>query len=170
MAKFFLICGISGGGKTILANKVMANNPHLKLFNPDEYYRRINGDEILHENFFPVWHTMWQELHDAEMAGQDVLVDSNALTVQQRCQFLEWFPTFEHHLIWVMAPKEICIEGNNNRRRHVPMDKLMAQWDRMEFPNGNEPGWKTVTHLTNLWSGEYIVYKLKGDIDNYLNF
>ena len=170
MAKFYLICGISGGGKSVLAERILAKNPGLKMFDPDDYYRKINGDECIHENFFPVWMSMSQEIHDYEVAGQDVLINSNALTFAQRNQFIEWFPTFEHHMLWVISPKEKCIEGNEKRRRHVPMDKLMAQWERMEFPNANERGWDSITHLTNFWTDEYIIFKLKGDIEKIIQF
>ena len=52
MGKFYLICGISGGGKSILADRIMEKNPGLIEFDPDNYYRLVNGDECIHENFF----------------------------------------------------------------------------------------------------------------------
>ena len=168
MAKFYLICGISGGGKSILTARILTKNPGLKIFDPDDYYRKVNGDECIHENFFPVWMNMWQDIHDCEIRGEDVLINSNALTVAQRNQFIEWFPTFEHHMIWVISPKEKCIEGNEKRRRHVPLDKLMSQWERMEFPNAHELGWDSITHLTNFWTDDYIIFKLKGDIEKII--
>lgn len=168
MAKFYLICGISGGGKTFLAERIIEKNPGLKLFDPDDYYKKINGDECIHENFFDVWITLYKDIHEAELAGKDILINTNALTVAQRNQFIEWFPTFEHHMIWVISPKEKCIEGNMSRRRHVPMGKLLAQWERMEFPNASEKGWDSITHLTNFWNNDYIIFNLKGNIEELI--
>ena len=55
MANFYLVCGISGGGKSHLTNRLYKINPNLKKYDVDEYYAKINGDEIIHENFFDVW-------------------------------------------------------------------------------------------------------------------
>lgn len=165
MANFYLVCGISGGGKTVLTNRIVKNNPHLKVYDVDKYYEKINGDECNRSNWFDVWITLYQDLHKSELNNEDIILTTNALTESQRCQFIEWFPTFSHHIIWVTAPKERCIEGNNSRRRHVPIDKLMLQWERMEFPNAKEKDWDTITQITNMWDEEnYIIFSLKGDI------
>ena len=165
MANFYLVCGISGGGKTVLTDRIVKKNPHLKVYDVDKYYEKINGDECDRSNWFDVWITLYQDLHKSELANEDIILTTNSLTESQRRQFIEWFPTFDHHILWVTAPKERCIEGNNSRRRHVPIDKLMAQWERMKFPNASEKGWDTITQITNMWDEEnYIIFSLKGDI------
>lgn len=165
MSDFYLVCGISGGGKTILSQRIVDKNPGIIMLDTDRYYEMINGDECIHENTFDVWITIFKDLHRYEMEGKDVLLTTNSLLVGQRQQFIEWFPTFSHHMLWVTAPKERCIEGNMNRRRHVPLEKLLKDWDRMEFPNSGEKGWDSITQVTNCWDNEnYIVFSLKGDI------
>ena len=167
MANFYLVCGISGGGKTILTHKIIEKNPNLKIYDVDKYYEKINGDECDRSNVFDVWITLYQDLHKSELANEDIILTTNALTVSQREQFVEWFPTFTHHILWVTAPKERCIEGNSQRRRQVPLDKLLAQWERQEFPNAKEAKWETITQITNCWDNEnYIIFNLKGDIKN----
>lgn len=170
MSNFYLVCGISGGGKTHLTNYLHEINPNLKKYDVDEYYAKINGDAIIHENFFDVWMLVWKDLHESEVKGEDVLITTNALTVNQRHQFIEWFPTFTHHLIWVTSPKEKCLEGNRIRRRHVPEDKLLKQWENMEFPNAHEKGWETITQIANRWTNDnnYITFNLKGNIEDYI--
>lgn len=171
MANFFLVCGISGGGKTTLSKKLIEKNPHLKLFDVDEYYRRINGDERIHKNTFDVWSLIFKELHQSEVKNEDVLITSNSLFVAQRRQFIEWVPTFKHHLLWVMAPLEKCLEGNRSRYRTMPEDILIKDWHRMEFPNPGEAGWDTIVHITNCWDNEnYILFDLKGNIKDLINF
>lgn len=50
------------------------------------------------------------------------------------------------------------------------MDKLIEQWERMEFPNASKDGWETITQITNCWDGEnYIIFSLKGDISAYIS-
>lgn len=171
MANFYLVCGISGGGKTTLSNRITKENPNLKIYDVDKYYELINGDECDRSNFFQVWIKLYEDLHESEVKAEDVLLTTNALTESQRQQFIEWFPSFKHHILWVTAPKERCFEGNAARRRQVPIDKLEAQWQRMEFPNAKEKGWDTITHITNCWDNEnYIIFELKGKIKDYLKF
>ena len=170
MANFYLVCGISGGGKTILSHRIIKKNPNIKFYDVDKYYERINGDECDRSNWFDVWITLYKDLHNSEIKGEDILLTTNALTISQRQQFIEWFPTFTHHILWVTAPKEKCIEGNNSRRRKVPLEKLLAQWERMEFPNANEGKWDTITQITNCWDEKnYIIFNLKGHIEEYIN-
>lgn len=169
MSNFYLVCGISGGGKSVLSERIIKKNSNIKMYDIDQYYEKINGDECDRSNWFEVWMSLWRDLHTSELANEDVLLTTNSLTFSQRRQFIEWFPTFTHHILWVTSPKEKCIEGNNARRRHVPIDKLMQQWERMEFPNASEADWETITQITNCWDGEnYIIFSLKGDIKQFI--
>lgn len=174
MPNFFLVCGISGGGKSVLSERLLAYNKkklNLKFFDPDMYYAKVNGDECIHKNSFEVWHTMFADIHKAEMEGKNILLTTNALSVSQRRQLIEWFPSFRHHLIWVISPQEKCFEGNKSRRRQVPEDILKKHWETMEFPDPTESGWDTITQLTNYWDEDnYIIFRLKGEIQNYLKF
>ena len=167
----FLVCGMSGGGKTVLSERILDKNKELNLvfFDPDMYYAEINGDECIHENFFEVWIQMWIDIHNAEMEGKNVLISTNALTESQRTQFLEWFPSFKHHMIWVSAPKDICIKGNKARRRQVPADKFEKMWKRQEPPTNKEK-WDTITEITNYWQDDYIIYKIKNNVKKLIKF
>ena len=164
---FYLVCGISGGGKTTLSKEILEKND-IHFIDVDSYYAEINGDECIRDNTFEVWHKLFRDVHELEEKGIDILFTSNALTINQRNQLVEWFPKFRHHLIWVVSPWEQCVEGNEKRRRHVPIDQLENQWQRMEFPNANEKGWDTITHITNIWNEDYIIFNLKGDIEKWI--
>ena len=100
MANMYVMCGISGSGKTTFS-KEFAKKHKLKYIGIDDYYALINGDECIHENTFDVWISVFHELHEAEMNNINCIVDTNCLTYAQRMQFIEWFPTFNHHLIYI---------------------------------------------------------------------
>ena len=170
MANFFLVCGMSGGGKTILSEHIQEHNKDKDIvyLDVDQYYARVYGDECIRGDFWPVWMLLWNDLHEYEIHNQDVLLTTNALYEAQRNQFIEWFPTFTHHMIWVDAPKERCFEGNRQRRRHVPDATMERFWQDMEFPDASERGWDTICKITNWWLPEYSVYNIKGNIKDYL--
>ena len=169
MGNFYLVCGISGGGKTTLSEKIIEKNPNIKFCDVDKYYELINGDERIRENKFEVWHKVWEDLHKSELAGEDILITTNALSESQRTQFVERLPLFTFHMIWVISPLEKCIEGNNLRPRHIPEDILLKHWNKMEFPNPSEEGWTTITHITNFWElNKYNIIKIKGNIEDYI--
>jgi len=170
MANFYLVCGISGGGKTTLSQRIKELNPQIEVFmDTDEYYAKRNGDERIRENTYDVWRAIFDDLHKYEAEEKDVLLSTNSLTVAQRRQFIEWFPTYKHHMIWVIAPLNLCLLGNKKRYRHIPEHLLLKQWQEMEFPNPKEDGWDTIVHITNWWTNNYDVFKLKGDIDTLID-
>ena len=168
MSNFYLVCGISGSGKTTLSEIISKQN-NIKLFDVDKYYEMINGDECIRNNSFDIWIKIFQDIHQCELKGEDVLFTANSITIAQRRTFIDWFYTFKHHLIWVINTKEHCLEGNNNRKRHMPESMILEQWNEMEFPNPNEKDWTTITHITNSWElNKYIIVNIKGNIEDYI--
>ena len=144
MAKMVLVCGMSGSGKTTFAKEFAKKNGYTYVC-PDDYYARINGDECKHYNFFEIWMSLWRDLHNYEINNVDVVVDTNALTRGQREQFLEWFPTFEHYMIWNEASFELCCANNEKRRRVIPMERMKSMWAEMESPDWNDARrWKAI--------------------------
>ncbi len=170
MANFYLICGMSGGGKTVLTDRIVRLNKGLVMLDVDEYYSRINGDDRDRSHMFEVWHTLFKDIHDLEMQNKDVVLTTNSLTRSQRDQFVEWFPSFDHHCIWVMAEKERCYEGNCGRHRVVPKDKFEAMWDRMEPPTSAEKLWVSIAYVTNWWTGEYTTFDVKGNVRSLIDY
>ena len=169
MANFYLVCGISGGGKTILSHRIIEDNPSIGIMlDVDEYYAKVNGDECIRGNTYQVWRMLFDDIHQYEVDGVDILLTTNSLTVSQRRQFIEWFPTYKHHMLWVIAPLDVCLEGNRKRRRYVPENILKKQWQEMEFPNAKEDGWDTITHITNWREEHYTILAMKGDIRSLL--
>ena len=150
MANMYLVCGMSGSGKTTFAKQYAADLNYTYVC-PDDYYARINGDECKHTGFFEIWMSMWRDLHNYEVNNIDVVVDTNALTRGQREQFLEWFPTFTHHIVWCEASFGVCLANNNSRRRVIPKEIMEQMWQNIEEPTVEEYSkYKTAVIRTNV--------------------
>lgn len=159
MARMFLCCGMSGAGKTTFS-KEFAENNDIEYLSPELFYERINGDEKIRDNKFLVWHTLFEKIHELEINGKDCIIDTNALSYVDREQFLDWFPTFEHHLIFIDAPLELCIYNNSNRDRVIPEEEMFRLWEKFELPDEYEDErWMTYTEILNE-DNEFELYRI----------
>lgn len=150
MAKMYLMCGCSGAGKTTFA-KAFAQKHNLKYLGIDEFYALINGDECLHTNTFEVWIEFYKAIHEAEINNIDCIVDTNAITHVHRAQLVEWFPTFEHHLIYIKADFKLRKKNNLSRRRQVPDDVMDKMAAKLEVPSPRfDDGFKSITFIENI--------------------
>ena len=150
MAKMYLVTGCSGVGKTTFSKK-FAQEKGLLYLAPDDIYQLINGDASIRDNKFEVWITLFQAIHAAEVNGRDCIIDTNALTVNDRDQFLGWFPSFDHHWVYIEATPELRRQNNLQRTRHVPeeeMDRMSAlvqppRWGHLD------KRWRSFLHIYN---------------------
>ena len=152
MSKMYLMCGISGSGKTTYA-KQFAKENNLVYLGIDDMYAEINGDECIHENPFKAWILFYEKIHSLAVAGTSCVVDTNALTFCHRTQFLDWFPEFdEHHLIYIRASEELFIVNNNSRKRVIPMDRLREMEEMFAPPTlaeHEDPRWVSIVEIEN---------------------
>jgi predicted kinase len=147
MAKMYLMCGCSGAGKTTFS-KAFADEHNLKYLGIDYFYALVNGDECIHTNSFEVWIEFYKAIHEAEINNIDVIIDTNAITESHREQFIDWFPTFEHHLIFIGADPKLRNKNNKSRRRQVPDDVMDKMGSKLEIPTTYE-NFKTITYIFN---------------------
>lgn len=150
MAKMYLMCGLSGVGKTTYAKKFAAENKLLYL-GIDEFYAKVNGDECIHENSFEVWIEFFKAIHEAEVNNIDCIIDTNAITHCHRTQFLDWFPTFEHHLIYIHSSEELRHLNNRNRRRVIPENVMLQMAGTLQVPinRSEDCRWESIICIEN---------------------
>ena len=152
MAKMYVMCGLSGSGKTTYAREFAADN-NLFYLGIDEFYEWYNGDECIHENTFEVWIEFYQAIHRAEKKGMDILVDIDAPTYVDRTQILDWFPNFdEYHLICVTAPERLRRANNSSRTRRIPEEEMNRMLERWEYPRDEfeDYRWNTIFIVHNM--------------------
>lgn len=148
MPKMYLMCGCSGAGKTTYS-KQFASDHNLLYLGIDDFYAKVNGDECIHTNKFEVWIEFYKAIHEAEVNGIDCIIDTNAITKTHRAQFIEWFPTFEHHLIYISADEGLRKKNNKQRRRQVPDDVMDRMFAKLEAPYISED-FKTIAYIFNI--------------------
>lgn len=160
MANLYLVMGCSGVGKTTFSKRFAKENGMLYLA-PDDIYALINGDERIRDNKFTVWITLFQAIHAAEESGRDCVVDTNALTQNDRDQFLGWFPTFDHHLVYIEAAPELRRQNNLQRLRQIPDEDMDRMTQLVQPPTWGhlDKRWLTFTHMMNVDNKFEIVEK-----------
>ena len=150
MANMYLVCGLPGSGKTTFA-KELADRNNYQYFSPDFYYAYINGSELDRSNKFDAWIMMFCDIQEAMENNEDCVVDTAAITYAQRQEFLNWFPDFEHHLIWIDADIFQCLKNNESRKRVIPLERMEKYFDDFEEPDEEEDErWLTFTHIENV--------------------
>lgn len=152
MAKMYVMCGLSGSGKTTYARKFAKDN-NLFYLGIDEFYEWYNGNECIHENAFEVWIEFYQAIHRAEQNGVNILIDIDAPTFVDRTQILDWFPGFkQYHLICVTAPERLRRANNSGRTRRIPEDEMDRMLERWEYPNATfeDVRWNTIREVHNI--------------------
>lgn len=171
--KLYMMCGVSGSGKTTWAKKFAEEN-NLLYLNPDNFYALYNGDERRHLHEFEIWMALYRALHMAEEDKRDCVFDTNAPSFTDRAQIIDWFPSFEHHLVCIYAPAELCLRNNANRNRVIPPEEMEKMFARFQMPGEDDAAlWDSVTCLKNdsnrgfelMWSSNTKKHKftIKGD-------
>lgn len=150
ISKMYLMSGPSGAGKTTFAKQFAKDNGYQYLC-IDDFYTLINGDERLHEDCTEVWLIFFKAIHLAEMHGRNVVIDTNSPTKTKRTEFLDWFPSFEHNLIFVSAPYDLCVQNNASRNRKIPAGELREIFDSVENPSDEteDERWSTIISVQN---------------------
>lgn len=159
-ATFVLICGLSGTGKTTLA-KLIAERLNMRYLGADEFYEKVNGDECIHTNKFEVWMELFKAIHECEIEVIDCLVDSNALSTSGRDEFINWFPNFNHHLIYVDADDKLRMQNNHRRKRQIPESVMIGMRARAEPPvwRTMDKKWKSLLRIQNSENNYTIIQK-----------
>jgi predicted kinase len=154
--KAFIMCGQCGSGKSYFA-KQFAIKHNLRYLAIDDTYAYFNGDPKCRDNKFQVWMTFYQQVHAAECASQDVVIDVNNPCAFDRAEWLNWFSGFDHYLIWINAGWDTIKMNNANRERQIPENIFVKLYNDFEEPSiaelqryNSRAKWKGAIHIINV--------------------
>lgn len=159
-----LVCGPSGVGKTTLA-KELAEKLCMTYLGADEFYEKVNGDECIHTNKFEVWMELFKAIHECEQSRANCIVDSNALSSSSRDEFINWFPGFHHHIIYIDADDSLRLWNNRSRRRQIPDDIMLGMRAKAEPPVWRmlDRKWRSLIRIQNI-DNHYRIIQKEGEI------
>lgn len=164
MPNMYLMCGISGSGKTTFSQD-LEKRTGIKRLGIDDFYKKINGDECKHDNTFNVWIAFFKEINKMSEQEKDCIIDTNALTWHQRMQFIEWFPNFNHHIIFIDAPFELQKKNNQTRIRKVPDNAMDKMARNLQKPTVElDKDWDTITYIENKNNRFQTPIAIKGEL------
>lgn len=164
----YLMCGISGSGKTTYSQN-LEKITGIKRLGIDDFYKKLNGDECKHNNTFNVWIEFFKAINTMSLQNKDCIIDTNSLTWHQRMQFIEWFPNFKHHIIFIDADFNLQKKNNQSRYRKVPDDIMDKMLNELEKPTKElDTNWDTITYIHNINNKFQPPVSIKGVVPSIL--
>lgn len=135
MAKFFILCGLPGSGKSFIAEKLKRDENAL-IFSSDAIRAELYGSEEDQAHNGEVFVVLHKRLTQALHAGKNVIYDATNISAKRRSAFLKQLKGIECEKIAVYldTPIELCIARNAKRARHVPENVIRNMYNNFTKP------------------------------------
>ena len=145
--KVWLMVGAPGSGKSTYGKKMVADNPNLLRFCPDEFRAMFGtgeGDQSVSAKAFEATRNA---MRDALKEGKNVLIDATNMSRKSRKDFVSIARSYFAHITAVvfLEDKSTLLERNKirgeNGGRNVPeevIDRMLGNFEMPEFPEVNE--------------------------------
>ena len=145
----YTLCGIPGSGKSYYGTK-LKDQYNAVYLSSDEIRENIYGNADIQVNPARVFTMMDSMAFEALENGHDVIYDSTMVKKKDRINFIKKFKEYNLVLIIIDTPLEICIERNQSRDRHVPVEVIKKLYNRLhsDFPN-KLVGWNDIIVINN---------------------
>lgn len=147
MPKLYVMCGISGSGKSTYAKSIQSSvQKRTIIVSTDELRAMLCGnasDQRDPELIFNMAYSIIQTLLER---NYDVIFDAMNLTARARKDLINRFHgiAMMECVVCNVSAEEAC-NRQALRERHVPEDIIFAQSKRMSTPTYNE-GWDFITY------------------------
>lgn len=149
MTNLYMMCGVSGSGKTTWAD-AYAKVYHAQVFSSDAIRAELFGDENNQKHNSQVFDVLHERVRSALIQGKDCVYDATNLNRKRRIAFLnslEDIENLEKTIIICAAPFSECVARDKGRARTVGKEVIYRQISQFEMPLYEE-GWDTIVATT----------------------
>lgn len=149
MANLYMMCGVSGSGKSTWAD-VYAKVYHAQVFSSDAIRAELFGDENNQKYNSQVFNVLHERVRSALIQGKDCVYDATNLNRKRRIAFLnslEDIENLEKTIIICAAPFSECVARDTERARTVGRPVIERQVSQFQIPLVEE-GWDDISVLT----------------------
>lgn len=139
MAKFIMLIGLPGSGKSTYATRYKSKYPNTAVVSSDEIREELFGDVNDQTHNGEVFTTMLNRTREFLKADIDVIYDATNINRKRRTNLLKELPddTVKIAVIFAVA-FELCREQNENRSRQVPYEVLERMYKSFQVPSHGE--------------------------------
>ena len=137
MSELIVMVGLPGSGKsTICKNKYLL----YKVFSSDDYRERLLGNENDQSNNALVFNTLYRDLDNCMMSGDNCILDAANVTIKSRKQSILLAKKYGYKCIAyvVNTPIDDCVKRDSERERVVGKDVIVKFLHRFQCPTKHE--------------------------------
>ena len=168
MANLYMMCGVSGSGKSTWAD-AYAKVYRAEVFSSDKIRAEAFGDENDQKHNSEVFSILHGRVREALGRGKDCIYDATNLNRKRRISFLESLEDIknvEKTIIICVAPFSECVARDGGRARTVGKKVIYRQISQFEMPLYEE-GWDTIV-VTNKNPFDFDASLNLYDLEKYL--
>lgn len=144
MQTLYVMCGISGSGKSTWANKFAQDNFDTLVVSTDGIRGILFGDASVQRAgklVFDIAHKMIDECIEA---GYNVVFDATNLHARDRKKLIEeYHDRVQMCCVLCAPPVNVCVKRQEKRSRKVPEQVIRSQAAKLSFPMPEE-GWDRI--------------------------
>ncbi len=167
MSKFIMLCGISGSGKSTIAQELCHGNAI--ILSSDDIRYELWGDATDQQNPDKVFSLMYDRTIAGLREGKDIIYDATNVATKRRAnlinKILHDVPDTKTELHLVLATPERCIANQQLRDRQVPDYVVYKQANSFTVPSLNEK-WTEPIQVHNVFFREGYLQQLIAATDN----
>ena len=168
LPKFYMLVGISGSGKSFIANQLKGiYKDNIVVCSSDAIRKELWGDENDQRNPQKVFELLHKRVKKALKEGKNVVYDATNLSRKRRMGFLKEISNIScfKSCLLIATPFEECVENDRKRERTVGEKVIRHQRESFQCPYFYE-GWDSInimnpTDKANLKELDEIVEDLK---------
>lgn len=139
----YLMCGVSGSGKSTFLKNHVKKNDNIVIISRDAIrFSIVKANEGYFSREKDVLAALWKQINEALAAGKDVFVDQTSLTPRSRKWLLQHVEGYTYaNLIWIDEDLETCLERNEMRKgthSYVPQNVIRRMYEQFVEPSLDE--------------------------------